>query len=115
LIEQDHVEQRPVHLDGTVVFDQPEFAKTVHEEADAESRFELTKSRTRSDLKTAPAKCPRWHPNDHNATNDCRREQSGSDSTEIGAHDRVHRVTQENDTSTINLVLPRAAPHWRTQ
>jgi len=35
LIEQDHVEQRLVYLDAAVVVDEAEFAKAIHEEADA--------------------------------------------------------------------------------
>jgi hypothetical protein len=38
LIEQDHIEQRLMHLDAAVVTDKAELAKAVHEEADAGSR-----------------------------------------------------------------------------
>src|ERR1700733_462153 len=34
LIEQNHVEQRPMNLDAAVVADETEFAKAIHEEAD---------------------------------------------------------------------------------
>ena len=34
-IVQNDVEQRPMNLDAAVVFDEAEFAKAVHEEADA--------------------------------------------------------------------------------
>jgi hypothetical protein len=38
LIEQNHIEQRLVHLDAAVVIDKAELAKAVHDESDAGSR-----------------------------------------------------------------------------
>ena len=38
LIEQDHIEQRLVYLNAAVVIDKAEFAKAIHEEADAGPR-----------------------------------------------------------------------------
>ena len=35
MIVQHHVQQRPVNLDPSAVFDKPEFAKSIHEEAHA--------------------------------------------------------------------------------
>jgi hypothetical protein len=34
LIEQDHIQQRLMHLDAAVITDKSELAKTVHKEAD---------------------------------------------------------------------------------
>jgi hypothetical protein len=34
-IKQDHIQQRLVNLDASVVFDKTELAKSIHEEADA--------------------------------------------------------------------------------
>jgi len=35
LIVQDHIQQRLVNVDATVVFDKPQLAKAIHEKADA--------------------------------------------------------------------------------
>jgi hypothetical protein len=34
-MKQDRIQQRPVNFDAPVVFDKPEFAKSIHEEAHA--------------------------------------------------------------------------------